>query len=64
MKVTISKDEWWPMYSLDKLEEGENPRFYPAIEVPDELFYKYSQLIETFWTMQNALAEYWRQTKL
>ncbi len=54
MKLSIYKDEWWPVYMVEPCEHG-SPFEEGQIDAPDELYERYEKLMSQFQDMQDEL---------
>jgi hypothetical protein len=54
MKLTIYEEEWWPVYMLEPYDPEWRP-IGAQIEVPDELYDRYINIINQFDELQAEL---------
>ena len=54
MKLYLDKDELYPLYSLYKSEKF---NFCREVDVPEDLYENYLQIMERFWDVQEQLSQ-------
>jgi len=53
MKVSITVDEWWPVYEID----DSAPTKYKTYEIDDELYERAERVFAEFNEVQNLICE-------
>ena len=60
MKVEITKEEWWPVYSLDQDTRYATPTS-PMIEIPKRVWVEYVEAYNKFQIVQTNLAKLYKK---
>lgn len=63
MKVTLSSDEYYPFYTLEKTDENYMSEWDVHFEMPDEDAKKYFAMAKKIELMQDALDALWLKNK-
>jgi hypothetical protein len=56
MKVTIYEEEWWPVFMLEP-HDPESKLIETQIEVPDELYDRYTEVMKQFDEVQAEIVK-------
>lgn len=62
MKAYISCDERYPDYSIEKIDECYNNAYDIAVNIPDELFYKFITIQNLYNDVQDELEKLTKQS--
>jgi hypothetical protein len=63
MKVTIGRDEWWPVYDLDK-DISYISNYTRLVDISKELWDEYIEASERFIAIQSKLADIYEKHKI
>lgn len=61
MRISIDKGEWYPMYSIDIIDDGDP--YSTWVEVSEDKAEKWLKLDEQFMNMQRELANLYEEEK-
>ena len=60
MKVRITCDEQYPIYSINEKPVGD-PLNLNLVEIPEELFEEYGKALDVWYSMQDKLSDYYKK---
>ena len=62
MKAYISRDERFPDYYIQKIDDCYNSAYDTKVEIPDELFYKFVTIQNLYNDIQDELEKLTKQS--
>lgn len=60
MKITIDREEWYPVYTIDR----EPSKREKPIEVPDEIVERWERIEVEFHKVQDEIVDYFTRSNL